>query len=190
MKKTIESAIRDSIRTKEDVFKGQIENIERAALAIIDSLKKGGKLFVFGNGGSAADSQHIAAELVGRFKMERRPLPAIALTTDTSALTSIANDYGYEFVFSRQIEALASKGDVALGISTSGNSKNIIEAFKKAGSLGLKVIALSGGDGGKMKDVADISIVVASRDTPRIQESHAMIGHILCGLIEDNIFKR
>jgi D-sedoheptulose 7-phosphate isomerase len=189
VRKKIESAIKDSVRTKEELLKAQAENIEKAALAIIDSLKKGGKLFIFGNGGSAADSQHIAAELVGRFKMERRALPAIALTTDTSILTAIANDYGYEAVFSRQLEALASKGDVALGISTSGNSKNVTAALKKAKSLGLKRIALSGGDGGKMKEEADISIIVPSKDTPRIQESHSLIGHILCGLIEDNIFK-
>ena len=190
MKKEIGSAIKESIRTKELVLKGQTGNIEKAAAAIIDSLKKGGKLLIFGNGGSAADSQHIAAELVGRFKKERKALPAIALTTDTSALTAIANDYGYDAVFSRQLEALGCKGDVALGISTSGNSKNVIEAFKKARSLGLKTIALAGSDGGSMKDEADISIIVDSKDTPRVQESQAMIGHILCGLIEDNIFKK
>ena len=188
MRKKIEASIKDSIRTKEELLKGQAQNIEKTAVAIIDSLKKGGKLLIFGNGGSAADSQHIAAELVGRFKMERKALPAVALTTDTSALTAIANDYGYDAVFSRQIEALGSKGDVALGISTSGNSKNVIEALKKAKSLGLKRIALSGGDGGKVKDEADISIIVPSKDTPRIQESHSMIGHILCQLIEDGIF--
>ena len=189
MQKTIEAIIKDSIRTKEDILKGQVENIEKAAIAIIGSLRKGGKLLIFGNGGSAADSQHIAAELVGRFKLERRALGAIALTTDTSALTAIANDYGYDVVFSRQIEALGCKGDAALGISTSGNSKNVIEALKKAKSLGLKTIALLGGDGGGIKYEADISIIVASKDTPRVQESHAMIGHILCSLIEDGIFK-
>lgn len=189
MRKLIETAIKDSIQAKEVLLKSQIGAIEKAALTIIDSLKKGGKLFIFGNGGSAADSQHIAAELVGRFSMERRALPAIALTTDTSALTAIANDYGYEAVFSRQLEALASKGDVALGISTSGNSKNVIEAFKRAESLGLKRIALLGGDGGKIKEKCDISIIVSSKDTPRIQESHILIGHILCSLIEDGIFK-
>jgi D-sedoheptulose 7-phosphate isomerase len=186
----IEAAIKDSVGIKEIVLKGQVGKIEKAAAAIIDSFKKGGKLLIFGNGGSAADSQHIAAELVGRFKIERKALPAIALTTDTSALTAIANDYGYEAVFSRQLEALASKGDVALGISTSGNSKNVIEAFKKARSLGLKTIALTGGDGGKVKKEADISIIVASKDTPRVQESHIMIGHILSALIEHNIFKK
>lgn len=190
MKNKIESAIKESMRAKEELLKTQVSNIEKAAIAIVGSLKNGGKLFIFGNGGSAADSQHIAAELVGRFKMVRRALPAIALTTDTSILTAIANDYGYEAVFLRQLEALASKGDIALGISTSGNSKNVLEAFKKAKSLGLKRIALSGSGGGKMKDEADISIIVPSKDTPRIQESHSLIGHILCGLIEDNLFKK
>lgn len=188
MKEQIKTAIKESIKTKEALYKDQIENIEKAAEAIIASLKKGGKLIVFGNGGSAADSQHIAAELVGRFKLERKALAAIALTTNTSTLTAIANDYGYDASFSRQVEALGIKGDVALGISTSGNSKNVIEALNKAKASGIKTIALTGQDGGKMKDAADISIVVGSKDTPRIQESHIMIGHILCELIENGIF--
>jgi len=190
MQKQIEDAIKNSISAKEGILKDQIGAIGKAASVIIDSFKKGGKLFIFGNGGSAADSQHIAAELVGRFKRERKALPAIALTTDTSAMTAIANDYGYDLVFSRQLEALASRGDVALGISTSGNSQNVIEAFKKAKSIGLKTIALSGADGGKTKEMCDISIIVASKDTPRVQESHIMIGHILCGLIEDSLFNK
>ena len=190
MRKEIEKAIQESIRAKEIVCKSQIPNIENAAKVIICALKNGGKLLVFGNGGSAADSQHIVAELVGRFKMERRPLPAIALTANVSNLTAIANDYGYDVVFSRQIEALGVKGDVALGISTSGNSKNVIEAFKKAKALGIRTIALTGGDGGKIKQEAEISIIVETKDTPRIQESHTMIGHILCELIEDELFKK
>jgi D-sedoheptulose 7-phosphate isomerase len=190
MQKKIEADIKDSIRVKEGVLKEQAGNIEKAARVIIESLSNGGKILIFGNGGSAADSQHIAAELIGRFKMERKALPAIALTTDTSALTAIANDYGYEHVFSRQIEALASKGDVALGISTSGNSKNILEAFKKARSMGVQTIALSGGDGGLMRSEAGVSIIVATKDTPRIQESHIMIGHILCAIIEEKLFKK
>ena len=190
MKKTIELFIRESIAAKEVLMKDQIENIESAAKAIIESLKAGKKLLIFGNGGSAADSQHIAAELVGRFKMERKALPAISLTTNTSILTAIANDYGYDLVFSRQVEALGVQGDVALGISTSGNSKNVIEALKKARSIGMKTIALSGGDGGSMKKEADISIVVATKDTPRVQESHILISHIICALVEDGIFKK
>ena len=190
MKKNIELFIKDSITAKESVLRGQVDNIEKAARAVIESLKNGNKLLVFGNGGSAADSQHIAAELVGRFKMERKALPAIALTANTSILTAIGNDYGYDVVFSRQIEALGVKGDVAMGISTSGNSKNVIGALKKARSMGLKTIALSGGDGGVMKSGADISIVVETRDTPRVQESHIMIAHIICALVEDGIFKK
>lgn len=189
MRKIIEESIKKSIRAQEAVGKTQLDNIEKAAKAIIASLRKGGKLLVFGNGGSAADSQHIVAELVGRFKMERRALPAVALTTNTSSLTAIANDYGYDVVFSRQIEALGAKGDVALGISTSGNSKNVIEAFKKAKAIGLETIALTGSDGGKMKRMCDISIVVETKYTPSIQESHIMIIHIICSLIERELFK-
>jgi len=190
MKRKIESYIKDSIAAKEDLLKSQVVNIESAAKTIIESLKAGKKLLVFGNGGSASDSQHIAAELVGRFKMERKALPAVALTTNTSILTAIANDYGYDVVFSRQIEALGVQGDVALGLSTSGNSKNVIEALKKARSIGMKTIALSGGDGGSMKKEADISIVVATKDTPRVQESHILIAHIICALVEDGMFKK
>lgn len=189
MKKTIEESIKESIRTKELVSKNQIPNIEKAANVIIESLKRGGKLLVFGNGGSAADSQHIAAELVGRFKMERKALPAIALTTNTSTITAIGNDYGYDVIFSRQIEALGVKGDTVLGISTSGNSKNVIDALKKGKSAGMRTIALTGGAGGKMKNVADVLINVPSKDTPRVQESHIMIGHIICELIEKELFK-
>ena len=187
--KKIEEIIKDSIKVKEDLLKSGIADIEKAATAIIESLKKGGNLLVFGNGGSAADSQHIAAELVGRFKKERRALAAIALTTDSSIITAIANDYGYDVTFARQIEALGRPGDVALGISTSGNSKNVIEAVKKAKSLGLKTIGLLGCDGGKLKKECDITIVVKSSDTPRVQEAHALIGHLLCELIEEELAK-
>lgn len=190
MKKYIERYIKDSITAKEAILKDQLENIEKAAKAIIDSLKGGKKLLVFGNGGSASDSQHMAAELVGRFKMERKALPAVALTANTSILTAIANDYGYDAVFSRQIDALGVKGDVALGLSTSGNSKNVIEALKRARSIGMKTISLSGGDGGMMSRESDISIVVAVKDTPRIQEAHILIVHIICALVEDGIFGR
>ena len=190
MKKKIEKTIEESIQAKEAVRRTESAAIEKAANAIIASLKTGGKLILFGNGGSAADSQHIAAELVGRFKMERPPIAAIALTTNTSILTAIANDYGYDSVFSRQIEALASKNDIAMGISTSGNSKNVIDALNKAKSIGIKTITLTGGDGGKMKGIADISINVGTKNTPSIQESHIMIGHILCGLIEDGMYKK
>lgn len=189
MKEKIKSIIKESIKVKVGLYSSQIENIEKAATLIIKALKAGGKLLVFGNGGSAADSQHMVAELVGRFKKERKALAAIALTANTSILTALANDYGYEVVFARQIEALGKSGDVALGISTSGSSKNVIEAIRKAKSLGLKTIGLIGGNGGKLKRECGVSILVNSKETPRIQEAHATIGHIICELIEDRLFK-
>jgi D-sedoheptulose 7-phosphate isomerase len=188
MRKLIEQLISESIRTKEAVLKTAVPDIAKAAAALIDSLKKGKKVLIFGNGGSAADSQHIAAELVGRFKKERKPLAAVALTTNTSTISALANDYGYDATFARQVEALGEKGDTALAISTSGNSKNVIEAARKARSLGIRTIGLLGGDGGLLKKECDISIVVGSAETPRIQEAHIMIGHILCGLIEKELF--
>lgn len=187
MQKTIIQVIKDSIAVKESVAKGQVANIEAAAKAIIASLENGGKILIFGNGGSAADSQHFAAELVGRFKKERRALGAIALSVNTSTLTAIANDYGYEASFSRQVEALGKTGDIAFGISTSGNSRNVIAAVKKARDLGLKTIGLLGCDGGELAKTCDISIVAGSADTPRVQESHITIIHILCELIENDI---
>ncbi len=161
--------------------------IYTACIIATDTLSHKKKILICGNGGSAADAQHIAAEIVGRYKKERRGLPAIALTTDTSALTAIANDYGYKRVFDRQIEALANKGDLLIAISTSGNSKNIINAIKSAKSKGCRVVGLSGGDGGKMDDLCDINIVVPSNDTPRIQEIHILIGHIISQAIDDLI---
>ena len=160
--------------------------IEEAAKLCIESLKNGGKILLFGNGGSAADAQHIAAELSGRFKKERRALAGIALTTDTSALTAIGNDYGYEFVFSRQVEALCNKNDVVIGISTSGNSENVINAITIAKQVGGKVITLSGKTGGKMKNQGDVNIVIPSDDTPRIQEMHIMVGHMICAIVDEN----
>lgn len=189
MKDKIKGIISKSIHAKEGLLANEIESIEKAAMIIIKSLKAGGKLLVFGNGGSAADSQHIAAELVGRFKKERKAIAAIALTTNTSALTAIANDYGYDRTFSRQVEALGRPGDTALAISTSGNSRNVIEAIKKAGSIGMATIALTGNSGGKLKSECEITIKAHSDDTPRIQESHALIGHIICELIEEGLFK-
>jgi len=158
--------------------------IESAAKKIIAVLKRGGKVIVFGNGGSAADSQHMAAELVGRFKKERRAIPAIALTTNTSSITALSNDYGYDISFKRQLEALGKKGDIAIGISTSGTAKNVNEAVKQAKNTGIETIALSGKGGGKLKGLADLAIIVKSNDTPRIQEAHILIIHILCELIE------
>jgi D-sedoheptulose 7-phosphate isomerase len=159
-----------------------------AAGAMVDCLRRGGQLLFFGNGGSAADAQHLAAEFVGRFLRERRALPAVALTTDSSILTAIGNDYGFDRVFSRQIEALGRANDVAIGISTSGNSPNVVEAIKLAADKGLKTIGLAGKDGGLLAKRADISIIVPSANTALIQECHIAVGHLLCELIEAELF--
>ena len=158
--------------------------IEIAAKLCINSLTNGNKILIFGNGGSAADAQHIAAELVGRYKTERKGLPAIALTTDTSVITSISNDYGYLHVFDRQVEALANKGDVLIGISTGGSSANVISALKLAKELGCSAIGLSGKDGGKFNALCDVNLIAIADDTPRIQEMHILIGHIICHLVD------
>ncbi len=152
-----------------------------------EKIKEGGKIILCGNGGSAADSQHIAAELTGRFINDRRPLAALSLTTDTSALTCIANDYSFDEIFSRQLVALGRRDDVFVGISTSGNSKNIIHAIQQAKALGITTVGLIGKDGGQMKSLCDYSILVPSDVTARIQEAHILIGHTLCGLIEENL---
>ncbi len=161
-------------------------HIYTASVICTEALKNQKKIMLCGNGGSAADAQHIAAELVGRFKKERKALPAIALTTDTSALTAIGNDYGYAQVFARQVEALAKKGDVLLAISTSGESENVLRAVEVARKEGCKVVGLLGKDGGRIKDFCDASIVVPVHETPRIQEMHILIGHILCALIDES----
>ncbi len=159
--------------------------IARLGERMIETLRTGGKLLLCGNGGSAADAQHIAAELVGRFAHRRRGLPAIALTTDTSALTSIGNDFGFDHVFSRQVEALAREGDILIGLSTSGNSRNVIEAVKVAREMGVTTVGLLGGTGGALKDLVDHALVVPSPDTPRIQECHILVGHIWCAMIDE-----
>jgi len=160
-------------------------DIEKGCKIITSAIKNGNKVLLAGNGGSAADAQHIAAELSGRFVKERRALPGIALTVDTSALTSIANDYGYDHVFSRQIEALAQPGDLFIGISTSGNSQGILNAFDVAKKLNCKTLGLSGRDGGKMIGLCDLNIIVPSQVTARIQEMHILIGHILCKAVDE-----
>jgi D-sedoheptulose 7-phosphate isomerase len=162
--------------------------IAEMAILLIDTFKSGGKLMVMGNGGSAADSQHFAAEIVSRFRMERPGLPAIALSTDTSILTAIGNDYGFDVVFRRQVEALAMPGDVVVGISTSGNSVNVKKAFELARTKGCRTVALLGRDGGSIKGSCDLSLVVPSDDTPRIQEGHITIIHIVCDLVEKAMF--
>lgn len=161
--------------------------VERASSLCVSALKRRKKILLFGNGGSAGDAQHIAAELTGRYKCERRGLPGIALTTDTSALTAIGNDYGYDQVFSRQVEALAQDGDVLIGISTSGNSKNVINALKLGRELECVTIGLSGRTGGGMQGVCDVNIVVPSDNTPRIQEMHILIGHTICQIIDNEL---
>lgn len=156
--------------------------------ALVETFRSGGKLIVMGNGGSAADSQHFAAEIVGRFKMERKALPAVALSTDSSILTAIGNDYGFDSVFSRQVEALASAGDMVVGISTSGNSPNVLKALQLAREHGCRTVGLLGKDGGSIKDVCDLSLIVPTSDTPRIQEAHITIIHIICDLVEKELF--
>jgi D-sedoheptulose 7-phosphate isomerase len=162
-------------------------DINSAINLIIDCIKNGNKLIIFGNGGSAADAQHIAAELIGRFKQERKSFPAIALTTDSSILTSLGNDYSYDIIFSRQCESLVLKNDVVIGISTSGNSKNVELGMETAQEIGAKTIGLLGNNGGRIKSVSNISIVVNSDDTANIQESHRVIYHIICNIVEKQL---
>jgi len=171
-------------KTVADTLSG---DILEAANRIKSRLDKGGKLILMGNGGSAADSQHIAAELVGRFKKERLAMPAIALTVDSSSLTALGNDYGFDTIFERQVEALAGENDAVVGISTSGNSENVVRALEKANKIGAETIGLVGNNGGKIKEVANLSIIVPSNDTARIQEVHITIGHIICELIEEDL---
>jgi D-sedoheptulose 7-phosphate isomerase len=184
MNETIRKEFFEHIRISQDSLKSLSDQIEIAAKICIDCLNKKGKILIMGNGGSASDAQHIAAELVGRYKKERRGLAAIALTTDSSIITSVSNDYSYNNVFERQVQALANKDDVVLGISTGGTSLNVINGLNIAHSLGCKVIGLSGKTGGEMNSICDLNIVVPSNDTPRIQEMHILIGHIICHFID------
>ena len=177
--------IQDSIQVKQALLKTHLVLIEKAAKMTYECLKSGHKALFFGNGGSASDSQHLAAEFVGRYEKERRGLPAIALTTDTSILTAVSNDYGFERVFERQIEALGNRGDIAFGVSTSGNSKNVLLGITKAKALGLSTVGFSGRSGGELKTLADLSIIVPSDKTARIQESHILIGHIICERVDE-----
>jgi phosphoheptose isomerase len=184
-KEIAERRLREGAELRSQLLASASQDIVRAAEAISESLSAGGKVLVFGNGGSAADAQHIAAEFVGRFERERSALPAVALTTDTSALTSIGNDYGFEEVFARQLRALGRAGDVAIGISTSGRSSNVLNAVRAAAELGVKTIALTGGSGGQLADACDIAVVVPASNTARIQELRIAIGHIICELVEN-----
>jgi D-sedoheptulose 7-phosphate isomerase len=183
MKDIIQNEFNEHVKTA-NLLHNLTDAVASSAQLCIDCLKSGGKILIFGNGGSAADAQHIAAELVGRYKVERKGLPAIALTTDTSAITSIGNDFGYNHIFDRQVEALANKSDVVIGISTSGKSENIINALKVASKLNCITIGFSGQDGGEMNEICNINLVVPSEDTPRIQEMHIVIGHTICHLID------
>jgi len=183
MKTTIEKEIAEHLNVVM-TMSSLIDRVEIAAQLCIDALQEGGKLLIFGNGGSAADAQHIAAELVGRYKVNRKGLSALALTTDSSALTAIGNDFGYKSLFDRQVEALANKGDVLIGISTSGKSINVINALKLGSQLQCKTIGFSGNDGGQMNKICDVNLVIPSKDTPRIQEMHIVLGHTICHLID------
>lgn len=180
------SQIGDSIKLLKDL-RNEAGTISKIAEELINAFRRGNKVLLFGNGGSAADAQHIACELQGKFYQQRAPLPAISLTTNTSILTAVANDYGYKEVFARQVKALAKNGDVVIGISTSGNSPNILLAITEAKSLGAITVAMTG-KGGKLKKLADHTLSVPSKETPRIQEAHITLGHIICSLVEDTLF--
>ena len=190
MKAYIKDQVKKSYETKQDIYNNEellnkIEDVARKCVALYKTDKK---TILAGNGGSAADAQHIAAELVGRYGFDRPSIPSLALTTDTSNLTAIGNDYGYDQVFSRQLEGMGQDGDIFIGISTSGNSVNIIKAFESAKKKNILTVALTGRDGGEMAKIADIALVVPSDSTPRIQESHILIGHIICDIIEKETF--
>jgi len=190
MNSYIKNQIEASAQTKLKILEDEVllAKLEEVAKACVSLYKNDKKTILAGNGGSAADAQHIAAELVGRYGFDRPSIPSLALTTDTSNLTAIGNDYGYDKVFSRQIEGMGQEGDLFIGISTSGNSLNVINAFKSAKQKGITTVALVGRDGGAMAEMADFALIVPSNETPRIQESHILIGHIICDIIEKELF--
>lgn len=187
----VKKRIEESIQTKQQILGNDalLNSILSAANVIIEKIKAGGSVYFCGNGGSAADAQHLAAELSGRFYFDRQPLSADALHCNTSFLTAVANDYSYDVIYSRLISGLGRNGDVLVGLSTSGNSKNIVNAFNKAKEMGIYTIGLTGSKGGDMKSVADSCICIPSDDTPRVQESHIMVGHIICEIIESTLFE-
>ena len=186
----IEQFVAESLRVKSQFFQANRDRIVQVAQSIALGLRNGRKVLFFGNGGSAADAQHLAAELVGRFGPDRSALPGISLSTDTSILTALGNDYGYEKIFSRQIEALGCAGDIAIGISTSGNSPNVIAAAGVARSKGLFTVGFTGETGGKLKDHVEVLFSVPSRQIPRIQETHLLLGHIICDLVDRELFPK
>lgn len=188
MKNVITDHFDEHLAVIKNLSEDHINVIVDIAQSIVSCYKNGGKLLLFGNGGSAQDAEHIAAELVGRYAIERKSLPAIALNINTSVLTAIANDYGYHQVFERQVDALVNKGDVVIGLSTSGNAENVIRGVLKAKEKGAKTVGFTGKGGGKLKDVIDMHFEVPSSNTPRIQEVHITVGHIICGLVEEALF--
>lgn len=192
MTQKIKDIIQKSISVKEQVLNDEtlIQNLNLLVEKITHTFQQGGKVLFCGNGGSAADAQHLAAEFSGRFYSDRDPLPSEALHCNTSYLTAVANDYGYDFVYSRLLKGMAKPGDILVGLSTSGNSTNIINAFEMARQIGVITVGFTGTTGGKMADLCDILINVPSNDTPRIQESHIMLGHIACELVERNLFEQ
>ena len=187
----IQERIRSSIATKQKLLADSVfeEHVALVAAKIVESLRRGGKVFFFGNGGSAADAQHLAAEFTGRYLKERRPLPALALSVNSSSLTAIGNDYGFEQVFARQLEALGKEGDVAVGITTSGNSPNVVRALEMARAKSIFAVALSGAPGQKADKIADCAICIPSKETPRIQECHILAGHLICEIVESEMFE-
>lgn len=192
MKKEIKNIIGDSISVKQNILQSEelIQSIKAVSDLLIETFKAGHRVWFCGNGGSAADAQHIAAELSGRFYFDRPPLPAEAMHVNTSYVTAVGNDYGYDEIYARYLRGAGSEGDVMVGISTSGNSENIIKAQVVAKEKGIKVVSLTGATGGKMKDLSDILLDVPSKITPRIQESHILLGHIICELVEDTLFSK
>lgn len=188
MENIVLKRFKESSEVKTRFLKENLSKLLDVIKLVSKSFEAGNKLFFFGNGGSAADAQHLAAEFVNRYLIDRPPLPAIALTTDTSILTSISNDFSFNEIFSKQLKALGKEGDVAIGISTSGNSSNIIKAFEVAKEMGMKTVAFTGNDGGAMAKMANVSLIVSSTSTPRIQEAHILIGHILCEMVEHQLF--
>jgi len=189
---TIIDRINKSIEMEEKILRDNnlVKRIDLISQTIINAYKSNKKVILFGNGGSAADAQHLAAELMNKFYLDRKSLPAIALTVNTSILTAIGNDYSFEQIFSKQLEGISEKGDIAIGISTSGNSKNVIEGLKLAKKNNLFTVAFTGKDGGKINNIVDVCINIPSDDTPRIQEGHIMVGHIICEIIEKELFKK
>jgi len=188
MENTIRAAIREGVEVKTRLLAETSPTLAHIAVAMAEAFRNGGKVVLFGNGGSAADAQHVAAELVNRFLMERKPLPALALTNDTSVLTAMANDLGFDCVFARQVQALVQPGDVVVGLSTSGNSENVIQGLRAARECGATTVGLTGREGGRLKDVAEICFCAPSDNTPRIQETHITVLHAICEVVERELF--